>query len=83
MGTKTKAFSSPHNELTYSNVHKTSPGWWFGFYNDVYVLLGNPRNLLFGEDGCHLMINLVCELLKSLMYFSQGFWRGTRGSCFY
>ena len=49
------------------------------FSYDVHVLLAK---LLVGEDGCHLMINLFCELWKSLMYFSQGILRGTRRSCF-
>ena len=67
VGTRTKEFSSPHNGLTYTNVHKKSRS------NTMFTFCWrNPRNLLVGEDGCHLMINLFCELWQSLMYFSQG-----------
>ena len=31
----------------------------------------NPRNLLADGDGCHLMMNLFCELWQSLMYFHK------------
>ena len=75
VGTRTKEFSSPHNGLTYTNVRKKSRS------NTMFTFCWrNPRNLLVGEDGCHLMINLFCELWQSLMYFSQGW---TRRSCFY
>ena len=60
VGTKTKEFSSPQNGLTYTNVLKKSrlvtmfPFCW-----------RNRRNFLVGEAGCHLMINLFCELWQS------------------
>ena len=83
-GTKTQEFSSPHNKLTYSNVrYKEVLEDGFDFIAMFTFCWRNPRNLLLGEDGCRLMINLFCELWKSLMYFSQDIGRGNRLSCFY
>ena len=83
MGTKTKDLLSPHKWLIYTNVRKKSWRMAWILVTMFTFCWRNLRNLLVGEDGCacHLMINLFCELCKSLMYFSQGILRGTRRSC--
>ena len=82
-GTKTKKFSSPHDKLTYSNVrYKEVLEDGLDFITMFTFCWRNPRNLLLGEDDCRLMINLFCDLWKSLMYFSQDILRGNRLSCF-
>ena len=78
-GTKTKEFSSQHNKLTYSNVrYKEVLGDGLDFITMFTFSWRNPGNLLLGEDGCHLMINLFNQLWKSLMYFSLDILRGNR-----
>ena len=84
MATKTKVFSSPYNNgFIYSNVRKKSRRMVWILVTMFTFCWRNPRNLLAGEDGCHLMINLFCGLWKSLMYSSQGLLRGIVRSCFY
>ena len=83
-GTKTKEFSSPHNKLTYSNVrYKEVLEDGLDFITMFTFCWRNSRNVLLGEDGCRLMIDLFCDLWKTLTYFSQDILRGNRLSRFY
>ena len=62
VGTRTKEFSSPHNGVTYTNVLKKSRRMVWILVTMFTFCWRNPRNLLVGEDSCHLMINLFCEM---------------------